>query len=561
MDNKIRLDAEILKTRNMINKIKDLGFDTNEYELVLSEILKLKDNDNNSLISLKEARYQEILNNIYKLQADLRRESNFFKTFKAINLIEHSLLDGLSEGELDDHINKIIEILNLIHNWKIVSDSNRNMVINKFYEVFYQLVKLELITKNDSILLDEIKNNDIDLIYLDNIIREELNNNSELSNNQLIKERYLFLESNGLEQHFVDKGLIRLIAIYQDKKNDNTIIKTNLIECHHDITSKANKVKELKEDIASNEKEITEACNKVRECKGVVIKRISSFLVTMTLLGTGFVYAHKSYSESNQVKHYNTTIESYDSSIDSYSKNSEYRIAEDNYGHVEVKVYDQMPKKQFLSNDYDGYYTLYSLTSEVLKNYSLEDLINLYHTSKDEFYKFIINNNGQVTEGTNTLTNNQRYSEGYKNIFAILDKVLLNMETKGYYIEAEKTGQYNLDDYETTVDYGGFVLIIFAALIGLAVSECILSEEFDKGIIKNLYYLFKDDLKFYQTSKTTKKELLRKKEQLLKELNLIMSENNELFEKFQNEYQPYYELLKHDEDIKEMVQNVKRLTR
>ena len=560
MDNKIRLDAEILKTRNMINKIKDLGFDTNEYELVLSEILKLKDNDNNSLISLKEASYQEILNNTYKLQEELKRESNFFKTFKAINLIEHSLLDGLSEGELDNHINKIIEILNLIHNWKIVSDSNRNMVIDKFYEVFYQLVKLELLNKNNSILLDKISNNDIDLIYLDNIIREELSNNNELSNNQLIKERYLFLESNGLEQHFVDKGLICLIAIYQNKKNDNTIIKTNLIECHHDITSKANKVKKLKEDIASNEKEINDASNKVRECKGGVIKRISSFLVTMTLLGTGFVYAHKSYSENNQVKLYNTTIESYDSSIDSYSSDSEYRVIEDNYGHVEVKVYDKIPKKQFLSNDYDGYYTLYSLTSEVLKKYSLEDLINLYHTSKDEFYKFIINNNGQVTEGTNTLTNNQGYKD-YKNIFAILDKVLLNMETKGYYIEAEKTGQYNLDDYETTVDYGNFTAILFVSLIVLLFLELLLGASCDKGIISNLYYLFKDDLKFYQKSKTTKKELLRKKEQLLKELNLIMSENNELFEKFQNEYQPYYELLKHDEDIKEMVQNVKRLTR
>lgn len=541
MDRRNLIETEIIKTKGMIAKLEQLGINVLEYNNQLKQIIDKKTNiktNNNAIFTTIELEHQQLLNELDVLQETLNNENDYFSALSLVELIELSLDN---QEKIDKYINYITKVLSLIRNWNSSFKMNKDAFIQRFYGVIFQIIKLELIKDNDSKLLEIILSNEIDIIYLDSIIQKEIKEDESLANDRIIKEKTLSLDLQGLDNHYVDKELIRLIATNKYSDVTLTNIQNQLTEYIEEVRENNEKVLTLKEQIDSQEANLEEAKSTVKEFKRNIVKRVSSLAVTLTLI-TGVNLGHYKLAKDVIPKaKYKTSIETYDSSLDTYQITSDYLIKEENNGHVSIKVYDTPLEKNFMSNSYDGDYTHYYLASDVLKDISLKDLITMYLEDKEKFYEFIVNHNGSVENKTSTIRKESEVSN-YRNGTSIvfkLDKITLNLEKNGYYIEAEKYYQDDLEDYRKNFDYAYFLPIGFILWAFMLGAEIIRWAGEKNGIVNDFENLFRkngniDNYRFY---KSEEKELLKAKAELLKELAKILLSNKDLVNKFISIYE------------------------
>ena len=542
MDRRNLIETEIIKTKGMIAKLEQLGINVLEYnnqlELIIKKKSNIKTNNNNTIFTTIELEHQQLLNELDALQETLSNENDYFSALSLVELIELSLDN---QEKIDKYINYITKVLSLIRNWNSSFKMNKDAFIQRFYGVIFQIIKLELIKNNDSKLLEIILSNEIDIIYLDSVIQNEIKEDESLANDRIIKEKTLSLDLQGLDNHYVDKELIKLIATSKDTDFTFANIQNQLTEYIEEVRENNEKVLTLKEQIDSQEANLEEAKSTVKEFKRNIVKRVSSLAVTLTLI-TGVNLGHYKLAKDVIPKaKYKTSIETYDSSLDTYQITSDYLIKEENNGHVSVKVYDTPLEKNFMSSSYDGDYTHYYLASDILKDISLKDLITMYLEDKEKFYEFIVNHNGSVENKTSTIRKESEVSN-YRNGTSIvfkLDKITLNLEKNGYYIEAEKYYQDDLEDYRKNFDYAYFLPIGFILWAFMLGAEIIRWAGEKNGIVNDFENLFRKngDIDNYRFYKSEEKELLKAKTELLKELAKILLSNKDLVNKFISIYE------------------------
>ena len=542
MDRRNLIETEIIKTKGMIAKLEQLGINVLEYnnqlELLIKKKSTIKTNNNNTIFTTIELEHQQLLNELDALQETLSNENDYFSALSLVELIELSLDN---QEKIDKYINYITKVLSLIRNWNSSFKMNKDAFIQRFYGVIFQIIKLELIKNNDSKLLEIILSNEIDIIYLDSVIQNEIKEDESLANDRIIKEKTLSLDLQGLDNHYVDKELIKLIATSKDTDFTFANIQNQLTEYIEEVRENNEKVLTLKEQIDSQEANLEEAKSTVKEFKRNIVKRVSSLAVTLTLI-TGVNLGHYKLAKDVIPKaKYKTSIETYDSSLDTYQITSDYLIKEENNGHVSVKVYDTPLEKNFMSSSYDGDYTHYYLASDILKDISLKDLITMYLEDKEKFYEFIVNHNGSVENKTSTIRKESEVSN-YRNGTSIvfkLDKITLNLEKNGYYIEAEKYYQDDLEDYRKNFDYSYFLPIGFILWAFMLGAEIIRWAGEKNGIVNDFENLFRKngDIDNYRFYKSEEKELLKAKTELLKELAKILLSNKDLVNKFISIYE------------------------
>lgn len=559
MDRRNLIETEIIKTKGMIAKLEQLGINVLEYNNQLELIIKKKTNiktNNNAIFTTIELEHQQLLNELDALQETLSNENDYFSALSLVELIELSLDN---QEKIDKYINYITKVLSLIRNWNSSFKMNKDAFIQRFYGVIYRIIKLELIKNNDSKLLEIILSNEIDIIYLDSVIQNEIKEDESLADDRIIKENTLSLDLQGLDNHYVDKELIRLIATNKYSDVTLTNIQNQLTEYIEEVRENNEKVLTLKEQHDSQEANLEEAKSTVKEFKRNIVKRVSSLAVTLTLI-TGVNLGHYKLAKDVIPKaKYKTSIETYDSSLDTYQITSDYLIKEENNGHVSIKVYDTPLEKNFMSNSYDGDYTHYYLASDVLKDISLKDLITMYLEDKEKFYEFIVNHNGSVENKTSTIRKESEVSN-YRNGTSIvfkLDKITLNLEKNGYYIEAEKYYQDDLEDYRKNFDYAYFLPIGFILWAFMLGAEIIRWAGEKNGIVNDFENLFRKngDIDNYRFYKSEEKELLKAKAELLKELAKILLSNKDLVNKFISIYEQNQHSLTAYPEIQEMYEN------
>ena len=555
MDRRNLIETEIIKTKGMIAKLEQLGINVLEYNNQLELIIKKKTNiktNNNAIFTTIELEHQQLLNELDALQETLSNENDYFSVLSLVELIELSLDN---KEKIDKYINYITKVLSLIRNWNSSFKMNKDAFIQRFYGVIYQIIKLELIKNNDSKLLEIILSNDIDIIYLDSVIQKEIKEDESLANDRIIKEKTLSLDLQGLDNHYVDKELIKLIAT--SKNSDLALINTkkDLIDYYDKLKENLKTIMDIKKEVDSKETTINDVKDILHECKRDIIKRVSSLVVSLTLM-TGANIAH--YKIAKDVvadKKYNTRIETYDSSLGIYQSTNDYLIKKEENGHVAIKVYDTPLEKRFMSSSYDGDYTYYYLAGDILKDYSLEDLMQMYFEDKNKFYEFIVNHGGSVENRTSVIRKESE-SSNYRSDSGIvfkLDKITLNLEKVGYYIEGEMYFQNDLTDYIKDFDYAYFIclgmVVWTATFLGIVAGK--------SSVIKQLEELFREngDIANYRYYKRDEKSLLKEKKQLLSNLKTLLLTNDEVVQKFISLYEKNEHFLKAYPEIQEMYEN------
>ena len=379
--------SKLYKIKGKIDALNTVGIKGQKYlnqiEKIDREVNEQIDNYNQDITDKKI--YLRDLNIIYNnaiaklevLESELEKYNSYIAGYHYCEYLD-SKINGehISEQELNEYVNKIIEFINAINDTDTRDYKEEKEIVERIYLVAYQVMKLEFITLGKSQIFDIAKNNPVIEAFISNKISEDIRTLKE--NNKitpLINQSISRIQSNGINYSYLDKILITSLAL----EDDNTIInkiKSNLEELLTKMKDNTSEMENLSREILSNENKISDYKAEIHENNNhntkEIIKRTVAGLVAGALLYGSYIGGRL----TSKVEKYKTTKETY-SSLTGYSTEEEYEDkVSDDYKSTNLYVYEPYEKEQ-RSNYYHRNYTEYDISNICEDCHSLEDYLNL----------------------------------------------------------------------------------------------------------------------------------------------------------------------------------------
>lgn len=175
------------KCINAINNLKSIHIDTRRIEKELYDInnnLEKLLKDNNLGIDIY---YSKATKELMGLLVSIEEYNIYFKLDNFIKQINLKIknIDNITIEELNDDIDNINKYLNLVKETYTRNYGNSFNIIEELYKISFKLIEIELLKKDKSTLLEILSNDDVNLQYLDTIIREKLED-IDIDNNEEI---------------------------------------------------------------------------------------------------------------------------------------------------------------------------------------------------------------------------------------------------------------------------------------------------------------------------------------------------------------------------------------
>lgn len=283
-----------------ISNIKNLGFDTSEFENSLKTIHN--DVNNNVKVNyvkgMAEASYIQSyttgINELNKLKIKLDNYNIYMSAYSTCNYINMLLKDNISKRELEKCISKMIAVLKNINKSRTIDYDNERHIVEKIYETAYNVIKLEIMMTGDSQLYLFVKNEDTNISYFNGLIIKDIETiDLENEENKNIKTKMFELGQNGIYSNYLDLGLIKLILLANGNLDIKKAINDNAINLANEIDANIEKIRSKTKDI-TEKKEITENIGEslIRKIKDAR-KRVVSSILTIALVISGGIGAAK----------------------------------------------------------------------------------------------------------------------------------------------------------------------------------------------------------------------------------------------------------------------------
>lgn len=246
--------------------IQELGKDTSRIELALTKINEeLEEELNQVYQDMNDEKLMEnpliggriewcYLNAIEKLSKIKKLIINEYNTDITINSSINELeisIKTLTKKNLKKTIELLSNTINLIS-----SISNDTIIdkslLDKFYGLTYQLIKLELIYTNNSTLLDTILKSEVSITNVEKYLLEEIHSlDLTKAENEPIRKRYNELKTMTLDNNFLDYELLNLLKFHHNEKYLLNLAEellnknTSLEQYQNEMTRKAERKQQL----------------------------------------------------------------------------------------------------------------------------------------------------------------------------------------------------------------------------------------------------------------------------------------------------------------------------
>ncbi len=320
----------LTKIKKMIISIKEMEIDTSQYEAMLKEI-----NDEVLQKGIKNNSYNK-LNNIYQLLKP------YEVYYEAIYNCRYVLLKINCDNTLEEikyYANLVIASIKNVKKNEGLDHQFEEKLLKEIYDIAYQVIKVELIITGESCIYNYILNNQIDIYFFDEIIRNDLMK-INCHNSVNIQEKIYDIKRQGIDASFFDLELIKMLIAYSDKKTIDKInlkfdsLSDEIIKNGDELDLTSSSVEQLKEEITD------ETIRTSRYRKSIRVKIISLFLALNLIIGGGYLTVRIAKNSSS--KHvFNKIVTEYDQSTDKlysyeYEETFNNKNNADNYTLVEV---------------------------------------------------------------------------------------------------------------------------------------------------------------------------------------------------------------------------------
>ena len=208
-------------------------------------------------------------------------------------------------------------------------------LVDKVYRQVYQVMQLELLYSNESLLFDYVKANSIDSPFIVDLIKKDLTEVKEES--AQIKQLVLQLTQKGLdERYLLDKNLLTVIALYKNPNLEAENKKQFISAVDDYIIAKEESMKQ-KQEVDHQEKDLSELLlddyqtKKKRNSRRIVVL-LNTIIVSAGILAGIFVGR-----ELAKGKDYQTTTSIYNSITGETTSTKEYLPGK--YGSIQLIEY------------------------------------------------------------------------------------------------------------------------------------------------------------------------------------------------------------------------------
>ena len=177
----IEYSSLINKIGDIIKRLKEMGFNTADFEKVLSSIINDVDTELKKYDSIGYSQ-KDIVDRIYllgiekanRLLDDLKKYGEYFEIKNKCSFIEGSQdFIEFSDEELDNVVDNIIELRNKSNEISGFMESF-NSNIDNLYEAMYTIIKTEFSIRGKSRLFDYCKSNPAEAYIFKKLIDEDI---------------------------------------------------------------------------------------------------------------------------------------------------------------------------------------------------------------------------------------------------------------------------------------------------------------------------------------------------------------------------------------------------
>lgn len=373
-----------------------------------------------------DAKYTEAL----KLLREIERDLDEYTKYLSLFFKNKSLENEISKGVAIDKViigNYVTQAINLIKDAKglnVKSLTKGSELIRNVYATAYEIIKIELIQRGESKLLNYMVKNQVGVEFINDCVREDLEDiDLDDEKNSDIKQMIDEQSSVGINYNYANERLILSILLRTDPRVlDNINIKIE------DLQSKIEELQDSKRKKVNGKSDLNDS-KKLHNAK-VRKNRIRSLVASLMILLNLGAYkigeaitknacTDTQYMTTRQV--YDTVTEETRTVSELEYKHGSNEVIIKKYGEVRndgqrsVKTYDLDDVELTSIEDYVDYDTTNKTVSSTTKDYSMAEQL-----SKDAYT--IVETKTYADKPTINFDN-----ETYRNLTEILMYILMTL--------------------------------------------------------------------------------------------------------------------------------------
>ena len=529
-DNAIVFQAKIDYVRILIDNINFLGKDTEEFSLVVDELLKQVDDRIKKIISRGEVQvingekvarkmlidgvYLEAINKIDKIISSLDNYLVYFQTMSNCTYVDK--LENIDELELEQIIDSLITCLKKIRGSETVYFKDEEKAVRMLYDTVYKVIKLEYRINNDkkSRLYDYVYDYKTDKIFISKLILEEIKNIKEDGIDVLELEHIVnkINRSSFSEDVYFNEELIKEIASIYDRDK----IKENILALSKNYNDNIKSIEYSRELLDENNDCIDEVktnrCTKIKDISKAIISYILSLAIVGSLAAIPFIKGKKVKTITTK-----TNIET----MASDEVEEKYLEYDENTNSVYIEILEPYERIDNLESYGRNTYR-YEMDYNLYGDKEIDEILELIDLDK------ILSYLGKVEPVYETKNGNLDYYDLYEETIYELVKI---KQIPDDYI------------YEMNEDVVANTLVLSLGLLAFDIAFTICGKRF--LILGTTSWLIDKRRDWTTEDQEDLEELLHDKKELEKKIKYLLDTNEEIRNK-------YYEMMK-DPRVREML--------
>lgn len=386
-DLSIIYNGKLLEVRDSLEQLKELdGFNTEKLEKAINKIEKIVEKsveDNYSTFDNVDSKtflhdslattYRQATAKLEKIKDVIDAEYQEYLKINAKYKALRNNMEKISKENVAGLSEKGRDLLSSIRNSSIVDYKMEEELVENIYALIYKLIKLELIYKGESTILEYAKTDETDCSYFAKLVKENINK-LDIDSQALIRKIIINLATDGLtNDDYLDYNLLNTIIASEDDELSEIINNDFLdkIATCEELNEKYELAETKKTDLAEklNESKTKKKQNGLRKMKKRIFLNLNAIVVATGILASGYVL-----KDITKTKEYKTTTTTYNSITEEEKEKETYQTAK-GYS-LTITEYSPWIEPGYFRDGYSRDIYKYDL-SDVDKSFSnLEDYLN-----------------------------------------------------------------------------------------------------------------------------------------------------------------------------------------
>lgn len=384
--------------------MKDVLFETKKFKVsrILDNLEKLNIAEISDLICEFDSicsmnSIDEKINLLDEMETSLKDYNEFFMFNSKIKFLYNTIDSVTVVDKFSEYEEIAVSILNSYNNFK---DKDLDFDFEEMCSSIYKVIKKEIILKNSSNLLDMVKDDELLCYGIDKYVQLDI---KEIMNSlnynpfiKSIKDKMNEINMNGLDAHYINYDLIRLIAVFDNYSDKEEEYKIMIENTKMNLENNVNRLNDfygvIFNRLEKNDKMLRALNEKWVNYKDEVFgKCISIFLSTLLFGGIACEIPRSTKNLSN--------VDVYKTYTESYIEGREVEVKEDYKTKKSREVTRTLEVAEDIGHDRVGttyrYLRIYDLTDIVLD--SIEEYAKL---DLDEYELRYKDNRNQLLDVT-----------------------------------------------------------------------------------------------------------------------------------------------------------------